>query len=41
LLFDTDGELAKVEAGAVDDLAGAQRGLDGDIECGMHDRILI
>jgi hypothetical protein len=37
LLLDADRQPLDVVAGAVDDLTGAARGLDGDIERGMHD----
>ena len=36
LPFGRDGQTVDVECGSVDDLAGASRRLDGDIECWMH-----
>ena len=36
LLLDADIKRVDVKTGAVDDLAGATRGLDGNVERGMH-----
>ena len=38
LLFDIDFELANIKAGTIDNLPGTTRGLEGNIQDGMHGR---